>query len=182
MRETEREREPAPQHRPPRSGEPESRCVWRGCGDGERGLGSRGPDERRAREAHSRPWLGFQPKGVAGRKARGLPAGFGGAGSCGRSFKDGKQCWQSPKTPTYRAQTKFAVRASRFVRRGYSICKELSSLPAQVHNSCVSGSISSNLAGREMSEPSPACGVKKPFPKYRPDRAGWPPIFIAFYI
>ena len=32
-----------------------------------------------------------------------------------------------------------------------------------------------------MSEPSPACGVKKPFPKYRPDRAGWPPIFIAFY-
>lgn len=32
-----------------------------------------------------------------------------------------------------------------------------------------------------MSEPSSASGVKKPFPKYRPDRAGWPPIFIAFY-
>ena len=88
---------------------------------------------------------------------------------------------QSPKTPMYRAQTKFAVRASRFVRRGDSICKELSSLPGQVRNSCVSGSIFSNLAGREMSEPSPACGVKKPFPEYRPDRAGWPPIFIAFY-
>lgn len=44
------------------------------------------------------------------------------------------------------AQTKFAVAASRFVRRGYSICRALESLLAQVLCNCGSARTSPNLA------------------------------------
>ena len=104
-------------------------------------------------------------------------------GWAGGGLEEGKECWQSPKIPVHRAQTKFAVAANRFVRRGYSILQRTGFLACHVHNNCIAGRISPNLAPAvcEMSEPSTAWGVKRPFSKYRLDLAGWLPILISFH-
>lgn len=100
----------------------------------------------------------------------------------GEAWRQKRNVGGTLKLQSHEAQTKFAVRVSRFVRKGYSICRGLDSLPTRTQCNGVSLRIFPKLASGpvwDVSAPHREWG-QKANPKI-PARPDWLHTLISFH-